>query len=92
MVLDARFFRVLGAVYGAAVITLWFALAIPTLKQVLDGRIFQASFLEEDPREMANDMVDVSGGEREYNGFGADDNGPSASATLNGDDYNVKRG
>lgn len=91
MVLDARFFRVLGAVYGAAVIVLWFALAIPTLIQVFDGSIFQASFMEEDLREMAGD-VDVNGGERECGAFGADDNGRSANATLNGDDYHVKRG
>lgn len=91
MVLDAQFFRVLGAVYGAAVIALWFALAIPTLKQVFDGRIFQTSFLEEDLQEMANGM-DVNGGKREYNGFGADEIGRSASATLNGDDYHAKRG
>ncbi|GJJ06082.1 hypothetical protein Clacol_000271 [Clathrus columnatus] len=58
--LDARFFRVLGAIYGAVVIALWVVLAIPTMKQVLDGSIFHAPYLEDDLKEMAGVGIDGS--------------------------------
>lgn len=66
----------MGAIYGAAVIALWVALAIPTLKQVLDGSIFHAPYLEE---ELGEKVGDIGVNEE------------SANVTLNGDDYHAKR-
>ncbi|KIJ39924.1 hypothetical protein M422DRAFT_60665 [Sphaerobolus stellatus SS14] len=52
--LDAKFFRVLGAMYAAAVLLLWIILAIPTLFRVLDKSIFEAPYLaDQDLLELA---------------------------------------
>ena len=52
--LDAKFFRVLGAMYATAVLILWIAMAVPTLIQVLDRSIFNTSYLaDQDLLELA---------------------------------------
>ncbi|KAF8524128.1 voltage-dependent anion channel, partial [Hysterangium stoloniferum] len=44
--MDADFFRVLGAIYAATVILLWCLLAVPTLIQAYDRRLFMAPHVE----------------------------------------------
>ncbi|KAF8584835.1 hypothetical protein K439DRAFT_1646832 [Ramaria rubella] len=46
--LDATLFRVLGSIYGAAVLFIWSALAIPTVIQVFNTSIFHAPYLDDD--------------------------------------------
>jgi len=47
--MDAGFFRMLGAIYAAIVILVWCLLAVPTLMQVYDRRLFIAPSLETEP-------------------------------------------
>lgn len=61
--LDATMFRVLGSIYGASVILTWFVLAIPTFRQVLDGSIFFAPYLDGDSNQLKGEIGDISGGD-----------------------------
>lgn len=58
--LDATIFRVLGSIYGAAVIITWFVLAIPTLKQVSDRSIFYVPYLDDDSSRLRQEVSDDS--------------------------------
>jgi tellurite resistance protein TehA-like permease len=52
--LDARVFRVLGSIYGAAVILTWTILAILTLTRVLDRSIFHVPYVDDDLSQAAD--------------------------------------
>ena len=54
--LDATVFRVLGSIYGAAVILTWSVLAIPTLTRVLDRSIFYVPYLDSDLSQLTGQI------------------------------------
>ncbi|KAF8507752.1 voltage-dependent anion channel-domain-containing protein [Gautieria morchelliformis] len=62
--LDATVFRVLGSIYGAAVILTWIILAIPTLTQVQDRSIFHAPYVDDDLSQPADHVSGESSSKR----------------------------
>lgn len=62
--LDSAVFRVLGSIYGAAVLLTWSALAIPTLVKVLDRSIFHAPYLDDELSQLTSEVGDESRGKR----------------------------
>jgi tellurite resistance protein TehA-like permease len=62
--LDATLFRVLGSIYGAAVLIVWSVLVIPTLIRVFDKSIFYAPYLEDDLSQLTSETGNDSRGKR----------------------------
>lgn len=60
--LDATLFRILGSIYGAAVLLTWSVITIPTLKRVFDRSIFHAPYLEDDLSQLSSRVGDNSRG------------------------------